>query len=188
MHLRVLAVAAALFSSVSISARAEAPPPPCPPACALDQHHKCCGLHQSTPDGESSCSCPPAILFAAGIDNDMVLQRATSENGMAKAAVYGSVLQAGAEVEVSVVGSDGETYTVRAAVFPAAATFAGSGGANYTANWKALLKPAPAGGSLTITAKCTANCGTTDASRNTASITRVVRPSLRVRRLFGTSS
>ena len=44
--------------------------------------------------------------------------------------------------------------------------------ANYTATWKAFLKPAAAGGDYTISATCTAGC-TGDAERDTTSIERV---------------
>ena len=71
----------------------------------------------------------------------MVLQQAP-----AKSAVYGTVGTGGTAVTVSVAGSSDEgelqaTYTVDATV---------TGGL-----WKAMLKPTQAGGSYTITAKCT---------------------------------
>ena len=149
------------------------PPAPCPPACAWDGHRKCCGTWAPSPDPETpgTCSCPPSVLFSAGIDSDMVLQRQP-----AKAAVYGLVLEAGATVEVAVspAGGGGGAYTVPAAVQPAT-TWAGPAGANYTASWKAYLKPAPAGGSFSITVKCTSSCGTGagGGSRDTATIERV---------------
>lgn len=44
------------------------------------------------------------------------------------------------------------------------------GAANYSASWKAYLKPAPAGGEYTITAVCT-GCGVS-VERSTATIHR----------------
>jgi hypothetical protein len=104
----------------------------------------------------------------------MVLQREP-----AKAAVYGSVLEPGATIEVTVSssGAGAPSYTIAAAVMPAATTYHGPAGANYTAEWKVYLKPAPAGGSLTITAKCTQGCGSGGANgggvRDVATIERV---------------
>jgi hypothetical protein len=147
-----------------------APPAPCPPACAWDQHHKCCGVQHSSsdPEAQPTCVCPPALLFSAGQDNDMVLQRAP-----AQAAVYGVALELGSQVEVTVSGVGAAPYTVGAKVMPAAATYAGPGGANYTAIWKAYLRPTKAGGSFTISAKCLTGCGTgADAARNVATIQR----------------
>ena len=182
--LRVLAIALSLLplsssaaahansGTSSTHAAAAAPPPaPCPPACAWDQHNKCCGVYAPSPDPEKppTCSCPAALLFSAGQDNDMVLQRAP-----AKAAVYGRALEASAQVEVTVSGV-GAPYTVRAAVVSApGSTYAGPAGANYTAMWKAYLRPAPAGGSYNIVAKCVSGCGTGgDATREVAQIERV---------------
>jgi sialate O-acetylesterase len=159
-----------LLSVVHIAAGLTPPPAPCPPACDYDQQHKCCGVYTSSASG-GSCSCPSSVLFSTGIDNDMVLQRAP-----AKAAVYGSVLEVGATVEVTVEGGSSGAYTVQADTIPVGNNNAvAPGGVTYAASWKALLKPAPAGGSLTITAKCTAGCGTgaTRSSRDVASIERV---------------
>jgi hypothetical protein len=154
-----------MMSVVVFIAAGLAPPhAPCPPACNYDQQHRCCGVYAG-----GSCTCPSSVLFSAGIDNDMVLQRAP-----AKAAVYGSVLELGATVEVTVEGGSGGAYTVQADIIPAGNNNA-PGGVTYAASWKAFLKPAPAGGSLTITAKCTVGCGTgaTRSSRDVTSIERV---------------
>jgi hypothetical protein len=44
---------------------------------------------------------------------------------------------------------------------------------NYSAQWKAFLRPAPAGGAYAITARCIKNCGTGTIERDIASIERV---------------
>ena len=68
----------------------------------------------------------------------------------AKAAVYGTLEAAGTAVSVTVDGgADLASYTVAATV--------------EKGEWKALLKPAAAGGSYTITAKCTGCKNATDA-------------------------
>jgi hypothetical protein len=170
MLLLLLLLMMMMISAVHIVAGLAPPPAPCPPACGYDQQHKCCGVYTSSAGG-GSCVCPASVLFSAGIDNDMVLQRAP-----AKAAVYGSVLELGAAVEVTVEGGSGMgAYTVQADVMPAGSNKYALGGVTYGASWKAFLKPASAGGSLTITAKCTAGCGTgiTRSSRDEASVTRV---------------
>ena len=94
---------------------------------------------------------PPNGAFLSGVFSDSaVLQRAP-----AKAAVYGAAgsvfgngtvaPDAGATVTVTVKESAGTGYTVTA-------TAAADGG------WKAMLKPASAGGDYTISAACTAGC------------------------------
>ena len=134
------------------------PPPPCPPSCAYDAAKKGCGVHTTLPDGSSGFVCPKALLFSVGFDSDMVLQRAP-----AKAAVYGTMVAAtpgaDASVAVTVTAASGSSYTVQARIAPMALTYCLPGGtccaANYSATWKAYLKPAPSGGAYTITAVCT---------------------------------
>ena len=175
LHTATAARMLALLHTLTICTAAASPPPPapCPAACEWDAHRKCCGVYTSSVDPEQpgTCACPPSLLFSAGFDSDMVLQRAP-----AKAAVYGTTLQAGATVEVTVSGGGGDPYTIAASVMPMQ-TYHGPAGANYTATWKAYLKPAPAGGSLTVTAKCTAGCGSGSGpnatKRDIASIERV---------------
>lgn len=81
---------------------------------------------------------PPPLqfspMFGPMFGDNMVLQR-----GPAQAAVYGTVtnLSTGGRIVVAVVGA-GQSYSVTAAV--------------TGQSWKALLKPAPAGGSVSITA------------------------------------
>ena len=122
--------------------------------------------------------CPKALLFSTGFDSDMVLQRAP-----AKAAVYGQLVAAAPgkdpSVAVTVATVGGSSYTVQARIAPAP-TYCLPGSndcvANYTASWKAYLKPAPTGGEHTITAVCTGcNVGTAaaDAGRASSSIHRV---------------
>lgn len=87
----------------------------------------------------------------------MVLQRD------ATTAVYGQVVgDGGKDVSVSVTMSNdatGAVYTVPATII-AGPTYSLQSAANYTATWKAYLRPAPAGGSYTISAKCSgAGCG-----------------------------
>jgi hypothetical protein len=134
------------------------------------------------PNGTSGYVCPQALVFSVGFDSDMVLQQAP-----AKAAVYGEMVGGGDGASVSVTvspagGSGGSSYTVKA-VLSAAPTYClpnnpthlttSSCAANYSASWKAYLKPTPAGGDYSITAVCT-GCGTEDSSaRSTSSIHRV---------------
>lgn len=154
------------------------PPPACPPQCGYNSHFKGCGVLTQEPNGSSGFHCPPSLLFSAGFDSDMVLQRAPQ-----KAKVYGQMLGhgAGATVQVTVSAAGVAIYTVPAAVAPDTRTYCQpSGGirtcvANYSAVWSAYLKPAPAGGEYTISAKCTAGCGTgtTGAPRDTTTLERV---------------
>lgn len=150
------------------------PPPSCPPACAWDAHRKCCGVWSPSPDPEhaGTCQCPAGVLFSAGVDNDMVLQREP-----AKAAVYGALLEQEAVVEVTVTSDAASytSYTVQAEVLPAP-VWSGPAGANYSASWKAYLRPTPPGGNYRITVKCTERCGTGSGAnattRNEATIER----------------
>ena len=107
----------------------------------------------------------PAIVFSAGFSSDMVLQRGTGG-----AAVYGLVAHgdgaAAAPPSVTVRvgqgggGGGGAAYTVVAALLPAPTTgIAPFGTAANASAWRALLRPAEAGGpALAITASCT-GCG-----------------------------
>ena len=91
-------------------------------------------------------NCTTPICFSWTQQDHMVLQQAP-----AKSAVYGTIqttMQTGAAVEVTVSAAGGASYTV-----PATVTTEGG-----ETKWKALLKPAPAGGDYTMTAKCTAGC------------------------------
>ena len=152
------------------------PPPaaPCPPACAF--YKKGCGVVTKLPNGTQSYVCPKALAFSVGFDSDMVLQRSP-----AKAAVYGELIGDGNGASVSVtVSGGGSSYTVQALIasapaycLPSDPAHATDGcAANYSASWKAFLKPAPAGGEYTITAVCT-GCDTGDGARSTSSIHRV---------------
>ena len=157
------------------------PPPaaPCPPACEYysKSKKKGCGVVTKLPNGTQGYVCPKALAFSVGFDSDMVLQRAP-----AKAAVYGQMVGGGDGASVSVTVSEvgGSRYTVKALIAPAPAyclpsdpAHLGNGcAANYSASWKVLLKPAPAGGEYTITAVCT-GCDTGDGARSTSSIHRV---------------
>ena len=89
------------------------------------------------------------VLFNTTQGSHMVLQQSP-----AKSAVYGTVGAGGSAVVITVAGTadDGTqeaTYTVDAAV--------------NAGRWKAFLKPTAAGGSYTITAKCTGCKNTTAA-------------------------
>ncbi len=64
----------------------------------------------------------------------------------------------------------GSSYTIQAEVAPIPTYSLPGGAANYSASWKAYLKPAAAGGEYTITAVCT-GCGVSVA-RSTATIDR----------------
>ena len=103
----------------------------------------------------SQCACPPSLSFAAGFDSFAVLQRAPS-----KASVYGETISMNAEIEVTITSSNMSSYTVRASTTPMSAPIAVDGGANYSASWKALLRPTAPGGNYTITARCVNLCGT----------------------------
>jgi hypothetical protein len=98
---------------------------------------------------------PAGTNFAGVFTDHVVLQRAP-----AKAAVYGVVIGEMSElgsmgtVGVSVTVSGSASYTVEAEhVDVVNATYA---------RWKAFLKPAPAGGEYTISAKCS-GCNNTTA-------------------------
>ena len=95
------------------------------------------GLFSGPPDPETVLP----VRFNTTQGSHMVLQQAP-----AKSAVYGTVGPGGVAVSVTVAGANDEglevtPYTVHAAV---------AGG-----QWKAMLRPTPAGGSYTITARCT---------------------------------
>ena len=94
-----------------------------------------------------------AMAFNGTLGDNMVLQRAP-----AAAAVYGVVTGATTNVTVTVAdqGAGGAAYTVAAVV--------GQGG-----QWKALLRPAAAGGNYTVTA--TATCATEQASATLVNVT-----------------
>ena len=157
------------------------PSPPCPPSCTFNSAgpDKGCGEHMKLSNGSSVFECPKALRFSVGIDSNMVLQRD------ATTAVYGQMIGdgVGAKIEVTVTEAGGSSYTVHAVVLgdKGALPFAvrcwkpnreSCWVANYTASWKAFLKPAAAGGEYTISAKCTAGC-TGDAARDVSSIERV---------------
>ena len=154
------------------------PPMPCPPSCAYSDKPRGCGIPTTLPNGTAGFVCPKALLFSTGFDSDMVLQRAP-----AKAAVYGQMVAAapGADASVAVtVTAGGSSYTVQAQITPAPTYCLKVGkicAANYSATWKAYLRPAPAGGDVTITAVCTGcNVGTATAGAAgpaSASIRRV---------------
>jgi sialate O-acetylesterase len=105
----------------------------------------------------------PAIVFSAGFSSDMVLQRGTGG-----AAVYGLVVHGdgaaaappSVTVRVGQGGGGGAAYTVAAALLPAPTTgIAPFGTAANASAWRALLRPAEAGGpEIAITASCT-GCG-----------------------------
>lgn len=142
-------------------------PPDCPIACPYDHHHKSCGK-----DGV----CPPSIVYSAGFDSDMVLQRsggAGGDGGTSAAAVYGLVVSPAAEITVTVTDEDGAepSYTVIATVHQTTLQTSKAGG-NYTATFKAMLKPHKAGGAFTITATCHSGCFD-NATRDRALIERV---------------
>jgi hypothetical protein len=134
-------------------------------------------------NGSTVFECPKALLYSAGFDTNMVLQRGAST------AVYGQMIGdgAGATVEVTVhdTGGSGGSYTVPAVVIPpgedtpthSVTCWSAKGKppcwiANYTATWKAILKPTLAGGEFTVTATCTAGC-TGDRRRDSTAIERV---------------
>jgi hypothetical protein len=125
------------------------PPParPAPPAC---------GPFPSATKGSlnpwSGCTVGATLNFSSVFSDNMVLQMQP-----AKAAVYGTLgsgATSGAEVTVSVSASGGgggakavqQQYSVAAEVDAAAGT------------WKVFLKPHAAGGSYTVTARCTKGC------------------------------
>ena len=168
---RHTAAAALLLLAATITTAAKhPPPPPCPVSCAYNHHFNGCGVMSHLPNGSTAFVCPPSIVFSAGFDSDMVLQRNVTT------AVYGQLLSsnsATARVEVTVTDENGQSYTSGAAQLSeaqnyclrAAGTHACSAEgaveccvANYTTAWKAYLRPAPAGGRYTITAHCTEGC------------------------------
>ena len=170
------------FAAAAAAAAAAPPPPPptplsCPSQCAYNSHFRGCGLYEKFANGSKGFVCPKALHFSVGFDSDMVLQQAP-----AKAAIYGQMVGdgAGASVAVTVasVSGGGSSYTVQAQVAPAPTYCLPSSGvkacvANYSASWKAYLKPVPAGGEYTITAVCT-GCETGGAAtRASSSIHRV---------------
>ena len=164
----------------ALAGQSGAAPPDCPAWCAYNSKARNggCGVVTKLPNGTQGYVCPQALAFSVGFDSDIVLQRAP-----AKAAVYGQLVGDGdgASVSVTVSQVGGGSYTVKALVAPAP-TFClpidpnhptNGCAANYSAVWKAFLKPAPAGGEYTITAVCT-GCGTGDGrARSTSSISRV---------------
>jgi hypothetical protein len=90
-----------------------------------------------------------SVMFSGVFTNHTVLQR-----GPESSAVYGFITgkaDAATEVMVTVadMGESAVSYSVDAKVVLAPA------GLNYSATWKAILKPASAGGSFDITATCT---------------------------------
>ena len=107
---------------------------------------------------------PPAIAFAASHSDLMVLQQSP-----AVAAVYGTLPNAstGAVTVTVTGGADGEHDNVPILQYVVSAAITKVSGEAST--WKALLKPAAAGGSYTITA--TAQFNATDTL--TASIANV---------------
>ncbi len=181
-----LTAAALLLAAVATidSADTHPPTPPCPVSCAYNHHFNGCGVMTHLANGSTAFVCPPSVVFSVGFDSDMVLQRD------AITAVYGQLLSTNSEtarVEVTVTDEKGQSYTSGAAqlseaqnyCLPAAGTHAcpGEGAAecciaNYTTAWKAYLRPAPAGGHYTITARCTEGC-TGDRQRDRTTLERV---------------
>eukprot|EP00040_Diaphanoeca_grandis_P030561 m.180807 g.180807 ORF g.180807 m.180807 type:complete len:694 (-) comp32036_c8_seq1:248-2329(-) len=178
-------VVVSLMSSsfCAASALSPHPPPPptipqCPPSCPYNPHFRCCGSNTKFPNGTQTCTCPKSVAFSVGFDSDMVLQRAPQSSS-----VYGQLLGdgVGSSVEVTVTDTkSGSKYTVLAVVAPAPTycvenypKMQGVCVANYSASWKAVLKPAPAGGDFTITATCTTGCHTDGGERDMATLKRV---------------
>ena len=131
--------------------------PGCPVGCAVANH--------------GACTCGPSIKWSVGFDSDMVLQRAGGPAGTAAtvASVYGLVLSPAAKVSVIVTDESGKLPPYSApttvAFLPVENRVAPGSSkgwkpplVNYTATFKATLKPHPAGGSFTITAVCTSGC------------------------------
>jgi hypothetical protein len=118
-----------------------APPPPKPPPPPPFASTPCIG------GGEGD------ICFSWALGSSMVLQQAP-----AKTAVYGWLTGGPTSSTVAVTvategrGGGDAPYTV-----PAVLTTAPPG-TNHTALWKAVLRPAAAGGNFSISAKCTAGC------------------------------
>ena len=73
---------------VVLAQQAGAAAPDCPPLCAYDSKSRNggCGVVTTLLNGTQGYVCPQALVFSAGFDSDMVLQRAP-----AKAAVYGVI-------------------------------------------------------------------------------------------------
>jgi hypothetical protein len=156
------------------------PPPPCPPSCTFNTAGgaKGCGARVKLANGSAAFECPKSLLFSIGFDSNMVLQRD------ATTAVYGQMIGTGAgvKIEVTVSEAGGRGYTVPAMILGQespthsvkcwAPDKAPCFVANYSASWKAFLKPAAAGGDYTISAKCTAGC-TGDSTRDVSTIERV---------------
>lgn len=137
----------------------------CPPSCEWQDTKQCCGIWD---ENIGKCYCPPSLVFSAGFSSDMVLQRAP-----AKSAVYGVAFRTDAVIDVQIQDEAGLNYNVSATVQPLLKVDHGPAGANYTAQWKAFLRPASAGGVYTITARCLKKCGSdSDVKRNTALIER----------------
>jgi hypothetical protein len=183
--LLLLHVASSSSSMVSLvqthQTVATPPPSPCPPNCPLTTNggHKGCGESVKYANGSVTFECPKTLLFSVGFDSNMVLQRD------ATTAIYGQMIGngGGAQIEVTVRESGGGFYTVKALVVAqqsptySVMCWHPQGDppcyvANYTASWKAFLKPATAGGDYTISAKCTAGCSG-DIVRDTSTIERV---------------
>jgi hypothetical protein len=143
------------------SAHAPPPSPACPIGCLPGNH----GL----------CLCASSIAWSVGFDTDMVLQRAGGPAGTAAtaAAVYGLVYSPDAKVIATVSDESGvqPPYTVTAvvALIPEEnrAPTNQNAEVNYTASFKAMLKPHKTGGSFTITAVCVSGCFN-NASRDSA--------------------
>lgn len=144
------------------------PPMDCPIGCDYDQKNHCCGVKNSV---TGSCSCPTSVVFSAGFDSDMVLQQAP-----AKSAVYGLAFRPGAAIEVTLTPSKGgASFTSRTVANQLGTSVQRpnlphhlTSTANYTATWKAFLEPMESGGTYTITARCTARCGTEGGARDIA--------------------
>lgn len=124
---------------------------------AGDPHFKGCGVQQQLENGTWYFTCPPAVVFSSGFDSDMVLQRD------ATTAVYGQVVgEHGSDVAVDITVTNdatGVAYNVSATV-TSGPMYSVETAVNYTATWKAYLRPAPVGGSYTIAAACSGyGCG-----------------------------
>ena len=93
----------------------------------------------------------------------MVLQRSGGAGGAGEpsaAAVYGLVFSPTAKITVTVIDEAGiePSYTVAAAVHPTTLQTSDTGG-NYSATFKAILRPhKAAGGAFTIKATCNSGC------------------------------
>ena len=101
-------VSLAIALGVVLAAQAAATPkpappyPPCPPSCAAwSDKPRGCGIPTTLPNGTAGFVCRKALLFSAGFDSDMVLQRAP-----VTAAVYGQMVAAAPGAAASVVEGD----------------------------------------------------------------------------------